>query len=203
MQNDPWKILLLLGIGLYVAKLWLDDYRARVAGKPNARSLPGATAAPTKAIVVGVLGGLVIVALESWGEMRLGLAKEQSTMTALFAAYTLVAAVTEEIIFRGYIILDKKSPAVLWGSAIGASLLFAALHPFLWQWENGQLLWTFGAKGWYSSSAVFVSSLWFYFVRFSPLNPERSLVPCFAAHAGKNIGVIAIKAAQGFLGGWW
>jgi hypothetical protein len=29
------------------------------------------------------------------------------------------------------------------------------------------------------------------------------LLPCFAAHAAKNLGVVAIKAALGFMGGLW
>jgi len=50
---------------------------------------------------------------------------------------------------------------------------------------------------------VFAGSLWFYAVRFASWNPQRSLLPCFAAHAAKNLGVIAVKAAQGFVVGWW
>ena len=84
-----------------------------------------------------------------------------------------------------------------------ASILFTALHPFLWQWSGGHLTWTTGPKGWFSTAAVFVSSFWFYFVRFARFNPGHSLLPCFAAHASKNIGVILIKAAQGYLVGWW
>jgi hypothetical protein len=40
-------------------------------------------------------------------------------------------------------------------------------------------------------------------VRFYRWNPAHSLLPCIAAHAAKNLGVIGIKAAQGFLVGWW
>jgi hypothetical protein len=40
-------------------------------------------------------------------------------------------------------------------------------------------------------------------VRFFGLNPQRSLLPCFVAHAAKNLGVLAIKYVQGFVGGWW
>jgi hypothetical protein len=29
------------------------------------------------------------------------------------------------------------------------------------------------------------------------------LLPCFVAHAAKNLGVFAIKYAEGFVGGWW
>jgi hypothetical protein len=50
---------------------------------------------------------------------------------------------------------------------------------------------------------LFVGSLWFYAVRFARFNPQRSLLPCFAAHAAKNLGVIIIKLLQGHLVGAW
>lgn len=209
MQNGPWLQILMLGAGLTVAKLWLDDFRAQRSGSPNPRALPGATPASVRAVTVAALGGFIIVAAETCGEKALGISDEQSKMTALFAAYTLVAALIEEIIFRGYVVLEKRGRLILWASVLGASLLFTALHPFLWHWEgglpwnDGQLSSTLGRKGWFSSAAVFVSSLWFYFVRFTRFNPQRSLLPCFAAHASKNIGVIAVKTAQGFLSGWF
>jgi hypothetical protein len=88
-------------------------------------------------------------------------------------------------------------------------VLFSLLHPFLWQWEGGwlwdggRLTLTLTAKGLFSTAAVFTSSLWFYYVRFMSANPARSLIPCFTAHATKNLGVCAVKAAQGFVAGWW
>lgn len=208
MQNGPWLQILMLGAGLYVAKLWLDDFRAQHSGSPNPRALPGAKPVSGRAIIIAALGGFIIVAAETLGEKALGISGEQSKITGLFAAYTLVAALIEEIIFRGYVVLDKHGKLTLWVSVLGASLLFTLLHPFLWTWEgglpwnDGELSWTLGRKGWFSSAAVFVSSLWFYFVRFARFNPQHSLLPCFAAHASKNIGVIAVKAAQGFLSGW-
>ena len=203
MQNDPWLQLLMLAAGLYVTKLWLDDFRAQRTDQPNPRALPGVSLSSTRAILLAALGGFVVVGAETWGEKALGIAGEQSKMTGLFAGYTLVAAIIEEIIFRGYIVLEKRGKLALWVSVFGASLLFTALHPFLWKWENGQLSSTFSLKGWFSSAAVFVASLWFYFVRFARFNPQHSLLPCFAAHASKNIGVILFKAAQGFLTGWY
>jgi membrane protease YdiL (CAAX protease family) len=203
MQNDPWMLFLMLGVGLYVAKLWADDYRAQRPGQPKPHALPGATPATATAILIAMAGGGIIVGTETWGELALGIADKQSKITVLFAAYTLVAAVIEEIIFRGYIVIEKRGNFARWTSVLVASILFTALHPFLWQWSGGHLTWTIGPKGWFSTAAVFVSSLWFYFVRFARFNPGHSLLPCFAAHASKNIGVILIKAAQGFLVGWW
>ncbi len=201
MTQDPWLLLLLIALSAYVAKLWLDDFRSARAGKPNPKALPGCTSAPPRAIAIACLGAIVLLALETWGEIKLGISAEQSTITGLLAFYTLFAAVVEEIIFRGFIVLDRRGTATLWISVFIASLLFAALHPFLWRWENG-LIWQFTPKAWFSTAAIFFGSLWFYAMRFSAINPQRSLIPCFAAHLTKNVGVIIIKASQGFLAGW-
>jgi hypothetical protein len=77
------------------------------------------------------------------------------------------------------------------------------MHPFLWSWDNDVFAWTFTAKGVFSTVVVFVGSLWFYTVRFASFNPNRSLIPCIVAHATKNAGVIIIKAASGFIAGWY
>jgi hypothetical protein len=50
---------------------------------------------------------------------------------------------------------------------------------------------------------AFAGSLWFYTVRFFPLNPQHSLIPCIAAHLTKNLGVFGLKAALGFVSGWY
>jgi membrane protease YdiL (CAAX protease family) len=209
MQNDPWILLLMFGVGAYVAKLWTDDFRAQCRGEPRVNALPGAMPASPRALIVAAAGGALVVAAETWGEHMLGLTNKQSTITALFAAYMLVAAIVEEIIFRGFIVVEKRGKMILWAGIIGASMLFAAIHPYLWRWEGGMpwaggsLLWQGDIKAWFSTGAIFAGSLWFYFVRFASFNPTRSLLPCFVAHGTKNLGVIAIKASQGFLAGWY
>lgn len=202
MSDQPLLLLLLTAVGFYIIKLWRDDLRLAAAGRPQQNALPGATGAPIRAIVVAVLGALMLLALETWGEIRLGLVAEQSTMTVLFGLYTLSAAFIEEIIFRGYIVVTKRGPLVQWLAIVGASALFALLHPFLWSWEDEFTL-TLTLKGAFSTSMAFLFSLWFYATRFMRLNPTRSLLPSFAAHLAKNLGVIAIKGVQGFLVGWW
>jgi len=202
-MNNPLLLLATIAGGVYLAWLWLSDYRAAQAGRPHPGALPGATPATVVACLVAAAGALVLTGAETWGELRLGLSGEQSKMTALFAVYSLVAAVVEEVVFRGFIVVEGRGVPARWAGALGASVLFAALHPFLWQWD-GALHLTLTAKGWFSTGAVFSGSLWFYAMRFSArLNPRQSLLPCFAAHAAKNAAVIAIKAAQGFLVGWW
>lgn len=202
-QENPLLLLGLLVVTGYIATLWLDDYRAARRASPHPRALPGAVPASGGAIVLAVLGAVALLALETAGESALGLTEKQSTMTVLFGLYTLAAAFGEELIFRGFLVIDHRGRGALIAGVVGASVLFAALHPFLWQWRDGSLHVELGAKGWFSTAFVFASSLWFYAVRFWKLNPTRSLVPCIAAHLAKNLGVFVIKYAQGFVSGWW
>ena len=209
MNDDPLLLVLMIGVSGYVIKLWRDDYRAAQNGAPNPKALPGATPARRAAIGIAIAGAMLLLIAETWGELRLGISAEQSDMTALFAIYTLLAAFVEEIIFRGFLVVEGRGKAKLWGGIVIASLLFAALHPFLWKWEGGwpwdggSLQFINTAKGWFSTGAILAGSLWFYAVRFASFNPTHSLLPCFAAHAAKNCGVIVVKAAQGHLVGLW
>lgn len=218
MNDQPALILFMAAVGLYVLYLWLQDLRSARAGSPSASALPGAVPASPVACVLAAVGAAAIVAGETWGELYLGLSEEQSEMTVFFGAYTLVAAFIEELIFRGYIVIEKRGPVVLWFGIFTASLLFAALHPFLWSWDMGDepawkcllvwrwgewFTWEFTAKGVYSTVAVFVSSLWFYLVRFASFNKSRSLLPSIVAHATKNLGVFVVKGTQGFIVGWF
>lgn len=202
MTENPLLLVLMTAVGVYVAWLWRADYRAAKAGKSPPGALPGTTPASRRARLVAVAGSLALLAIETVGEKALGVAGEQSRMTALFAAYSLTAAVVEEIIFRGYLVITRRGEAVKWLAIAGASVLFALIHPFLWHWDHGLTL-TFTTKAVFSTAMTFLFSLWFYACRFGPWNPSASLLPCFGAHAAKNIGVIAIKAAQGFLVGAW
>lgn len=125
-------------------------------------------------------------------------------MTWLFAAYSIVSApVIEELIFRGWIVMENRGRLALWAGAVGASVVFALLHPFLWEWEDEGFKLTLNAKGAFSTAMLFAGSLWFYAARFAPWNPRRSLLPCFAAHAAKNLGVVAVKTACGYMEGLW
>jgi membrane protease YdiL (CAAX protease family) len=202
MNDHPLLLLLMIGAGAYVAHLWRSDCRAAQTGRPNPGALPGAAPASRRMLVLAVGGALALLALETWGEIRLGIASEQSSLTLLFGLYTLSAAIIEEVIFRGYLVIRGRGTAMRWAGILAASAVFALLHPFLWKWEDGFQA-TPGLKGWFSTGMIFLGSLWFYAVRFAGWNPARSLLPCFAAHLAKNLGVIAIKAQQGFIDGWW
>lgn len=202
-DSNPVLLLALLAGSTYVGKLWLDDLRAARAGQPPPHPLPGATPASRAAVLLAAAGALGLLAIEVAGEYALGIVGAQSRMTVLAGLYTLAAAFLEELIFRGFIVVTNRGRAALVASCVAASLVFAALHPFVWEWKDGALLWKFDAKAWFSTAMIFAGSLWFYAVRFWNLNPTRSLLPCIAAHAAKNLGVFAVKAAQGFVVGWW
>ncbi len=203
-MNHPLLLALLTAAGIYIAKLWRDDERAAATGKPHPGALPGAAPAPPRASVIAAVGALMLVAAETAGEHVLGIAGEQSTMTWLFALYSIAAApLIEELIFRGYLVVENRGRAVRWAAAVGASIVFAALHPFLWRWDDAGFALTLNTKGWFSTAVVFTTSLWFYAMRFASWNPQGSLLPCFAGHAVKNFAVVAVKAATGFMGGLW
>ena len=204
MTIDHLFPLLLIGAAVWVAHGWVSDYRAALAGRPNDTSFPGATPVSELAVALASVGALFILAAETSGEHALGVSAEQSKISVLFALSSICAApVIEEVVFRGYLVIENRGRLVLWAGVVGVSLLFALLHPFLWTWNGQALTLHFGAKAWFSTAMVFVVSLWFYSVRFFRLNPQRSLLPCFVAHATKNLGVFAIKYVEGFVGGWW
>lgn len=197
-------------IVVYVFKLWLEDYQANLSGNPNPKALPGAYPATRPTIIIGVAGALVLLGLETAGEYALGISDEQKTLGWLMILPLIAAGFGEELIFRGFLIVDKKGKAALVGSAIGFSLLFALLHPFLWNFEDGDatktlfgsgIVFDFSAKAWFSTASIFVNSLFFYWLRFMPANPSHSLVPCIVAHVVTNVGVFLVKMAQGHIGG--
>ncbi|WOO41099.1 CPBP family glutamic-type intramembrane protease [Rubellicoccus peritrichatus] len=214
MQNDPLMIIVMFGVSVYLAKLWLDDFRSARAGKAKPGAFPGAVGCSRLAIGVAVAGALVLLALETGGEYALGVVSEQSDITALALLSLVSAAFFEELIFRGYLVVDKKGKAPLIASIVGFSLIFTVIHPFLWEldypegvagwqfWE-ANLTFNFTEKAWFSTIIVFLNSLWFYSVRFFALNPAHSLIPCMAAHLASNLGVFLIKLFQGHVVGLW
>lgn len=202
-QENPWLLAgMIVAVGV-TAKWWRDDYQSARRGPPNPRAFPGTTPASATALLVAAAGAGLLLAVETAGEYHLGLTAQQSRMTGLFALYSLAAAFAEELVFRGYLVVENRGRRALLAGIVGASVLFALLHPFLWEWKAGRLALHTDAKAWFSTGLVFAGSLWFYAVRFFPLNPSRSLLPCVAAHLTKNLGVFAVKYAQGFVSDWW
>jgi membrane protease YdiL (CAAX protease family) len=196
--------LFVAGLGLWVFRQWLGDLRSARAGTPHPQSWPGAAPCSWTAILIAVAGSLILLGLETGGEYQLGISGQQKNISVLFLLAMVSAAFYEELIFRGFFVITGRGRAALVAGILGFSLLFALLHPFLWDWKSpGGLVFDFSLKAWWSTALVFASSLWFYSVRFFPLNPRHSLIPCIAAHLAKNLGVFAIKLAQGHVTSWW
>lgn len=198
MTENPIMILAYLGIAGYVLNMYLGDYKAARSGNDAGNPMPGATAFGWEVSLVGVIGSLILLGAETGGEIALDVVAEQSEMVwyALFAI--LAAGVVEEIIFRGFLVIDKKGKAALIASCVGFSLGFAVIHAHLWSMEDG-FEWTFTAKAWFSTAILFANSLWWYAVRFGPWNPTNSIFPCMIAHAASNFGVFCVKLAQGYV----
>lgn len=204
MGQDPLSILIVFAVSFYVAKLWLADYRKKQNGVTVANAFPGAVPATIPVVLFGVIAAVILVLIESGGEWVLGFADQQSTVTWLFLLAMVSAAFIEELFFRGFLVIDGRGRSTLVGSIVGFSALFALLH-FHWvEWRGVEAGWfeltLTKAAGWWTL-ALFVNALLFYWLRFCRWNPNRSLVPCFAAHIASNVGVFCVKLAQGFVTG--
>lgn len=204
-MDDPWINLIYGGAAGWLGWMFWQDLQAARQGKPKPQALPGAVPVAPKVVVWGILGALLIVALETAGELLLGVSERQSTLPwhALFAL--LGAGMIEEVIFRGFLLFTNRGRAALYGSVLGFSTLFALIH-FHWlnpapDGEAGlfgyvlnlspeALWWTF---------ILWINALWFYALRLLPSNPDRSLIPCIAAHMASNLAVFFVKLAQGYI----
>ena len=206
-------LLAVAGLTAYVFSLWLGDLRRQKTDAPDPRAFPGATPCSWFAVGFAVVGALVLLALETGGEYALGVSDQQSNITALFLLAMVGAAFGEELVFRGFCVVTNRGRLALIGSIIGFSIVFALGHPFLWDWKSAgaglphQFVFDFSLKAWWSTAMVFLFSFWLYALRFPlrypKLNPQRSIIPCIAAHLAKNLGVFVIKLAQGHVSGWW
>lgn len=198
MTENPIMILLYVGIAAYVLNMYRGDYKAETSGSPNSGAMPGATPFGLVAALIGVAGSMLILAAEVGGEIALGISEEQSEVVWYLLVTWLCAGVVEEVIFRGFLVVDKKGTGALVASCVGFSLLFALIHPHLWSTEDGFEL-TLSAKGFFTTGLLFANSLWWYAVRFGPWNPQRSIFPCMIAHAFSNLGVFLVKLSQGYV----
>ncbi len=205
VNQSPLSIMLACGIAFVVGRFWYLDYQEAGRGKEQTKAIPGATPAGNATMLIAVLGSMLILAIETAGEYALEVSQEQSTVTVLFLAGLIAAGIIEEIVFRGYLVVEKRGPTLLIGSILGFSLLFALAHFHYWiEWKGfgeGILEFNLTSKSAWTLLVLFLNSLWFYAVRFSFFNKHRSLLPCFAAHIASNVGVFFIKLFQGHVSG--
>ena len=207
-QDGALYSIAMFAAAAWLFKMWLCDLRGFAAdGKARKGEFPGARPAPLGLSAAGVLCGLVLLAGITVAEIASGEVGEQ-TKVSFWALFSWGgAAFIEELVFRGYLVVENRGRAALWGSVFAFSLLFALCHPFFWDFSvpeggsvfDGVFSLDFSAKAFRDSANVFVSSLAFYILRFCPQNGMRSLIPCVAAHLAYNVGVFCVKAAQGFV----
>lgn len=198
MNDSLLMNLLYLAAAAYVGYLYWTDTRAALTGQPNPRALPGAVPAGWLLILTGLTGGFILLGLETLGEVMLGIAGEQSEIVWYLLFAIVAAGIVEEVIFRGYLVVENRGRAALIASCVGFSLIFAVIHPHLWSLDEG-FAWNFTTKAFFSTAILFLNSLWFYALRFGPWNTNRSILPCMIAHAASNLGVFAVKFAQGYV----
>jgi len=201
--------LLALCAGIYLLHLWWSDTKVRLEaeeGEFPKGLLPGSTLAPARATLLAMVGAVAIVLAVTFLENKLGVSADQSTISWWFLPAMLGAAVTEEVIFRGYLVISNKGKWILITSILFFSTLFALLHPYLWkhaveapsglQWITTLRLKT-ELQPLLATASIWLLSIWFYTVRFWPLNHKHSLLPCFSAHAAANLSVFIIKLTSG------
>ena len=174
--------------------------------KTGLRAFPGTAPASAFLIIVAITGALVILAIETIGEYRLGTSATQSDIAGSFLLVMVAAGFLEELIFRGYLVIENRGRFILWSGILVVSAIFTLGHAQYWLlWgessPTGDLSLNFTTGSHWTLMILFANSLWFYAVRFNRFNPARSLLPCFAAHISSNIGVFAIKLFQGHVVG--
>ena len=189
MELTGAKALLYCALGLFVLVAWARERRKRrLSGEPE-KFWPGTTYAPTGAYFIAAAGAILITIAEAAVEKRAGLTDQQSILPAIFIFQLLGASIVEEMLFRGFIAPGELIGRKLLALMLVGSLVFALIHNFDLSTAEGKL----------NAIFAFITSLWLYVVRFNPLNPDRSLLPCFMAHTVRNLAVFGIKGAQGFI----
>lgn len=207
MSDNPLISILSLAVGCYLLWIWVQDYRSNKT-QPTPYAMSGTTPATLKGCIFASLGAIAIILLVTVFEKTLGVEDQQSEIAPIFLLAMMGAAITEEVIFRGYLVISNKGRAALVLSIIGFSLLFSILHPYLWsypleapsgiEWVT-ELRLDITLHTVLSTASVFTLSIWLYYVRFSANNPQHSLLPCFCAHTSANIAVFIIKMTSGYV----
>ena len=107
----------------------------------------------------------------------------------------LFAAFGEELVFRGFVVLDKKGKRMLIASCVIGSIGFAALHGHWYENDDEGFRILTDTKAPFSTGMLSLGSLWFYFARFATWYPSRSVfvasVPSMAAWTSLSVGPAA------------
>lgn len=207
-QDDEIYSLLTLAIAAYLFYMWLGDFRHfRKIGTVRRGAFVGATTVSLPYCFAAAAAAAAMLAIHIFQEYACGVESKQTAVSFWAIFSWCSAAFVEELIFRGYLVVQNRGRIWLWGSIVLFSVIFAAGHPFVWNYEvpegasvlSGVWSVNFTLQPILSTLAIFECSLLFYVLRFLPANKNRSLIPCIAAHLTYNVGVFATKAFQGFV----
>ena len=208
-QDDQIFSVFMFAVSAYLFYMWWDDLRyfKKSGGKVRRGAFAGAAPVPAKYCLWGAVAAVGLLALHVWTEYSLGVVSEQTSFSHWAIFSWIAAAFVEELIFRGYLVVQNKGVLALGASMLFFSLLFALAHPFVWNYEipegasllDGVWVWDFSAQPVMSTVSIFECSVLFYLLRFIPQNSNRSLLPCIIAHATYNVGVYLVKLAQGVI----
>jgi uncharacterized protein len=176
-------------LGAVVLIAWAKEVQERKIKDSAEGFWPGTTSSSLASVLLSVSGILLITLAESCVEIRYQVVHEQSSLVAIALLSLLGAAVVEEIVFRGFVAPAHLTGLKLLMVVLIGSAVFALFHGFNLSTTQGKISFIF----------AFLTSVWLYFARFNPLNPQRSLLPCLAGHCVRNLAVFGIKWAQGFI----
>jgi len=189
MTTTTLAAVLYFALGLAVLGAWGYEYLKRLRTGGPESFWPGTSRAPWQASLLIAAVMLLITVAETAVERRFGVVDQQSVITPTFLFAMFGAAVIEEAVFRGFTAPSHFGGAKLLAVILIGSVVFSVVHGFDLQDTQGRI----------SAIFAFLTSVWLYLARFNPLNPERSLIPCFMGHAVRNLAVFGIKWAQGFI----
>ncbi|MEY4273007.1 MAG: hypothetical protein RL250_1873 [Verrucomicrobiota bacterium] len=192
-MDKSTEALLAFALGLCVLAAWYGEFRLRRRTGAPEGFWPGTTLAPAAAYFVAATGAILITVAEAGVEMRFDVTESQSQLP-LVALFGLVgAAVTEEAVFRGFAAPSHFTGRKLLLLVLGGSAVFAAIHIDFLDFNPRD------EKQVITLVFEFLTGVWLYLARYNPLNPTRSLLPCFMGHIVRNLAVFGIKWAQGFV----
>lgn len=176
---------------------WATDYRRWKSGAPFERALPGATGASWKLVRLSVLVSIGIAAVQILGEYALGVTGTLSPIPAYLILPLLGAGIVEELIFRGYLVIEKKGRRTMIVSIVFFSIASALVHGHLLAKVDYGFRMTFAPASIWWTLILVVNSLWWYTVRFLPSNKDKSLLPCFAGHMASTLVIFLVRMVQG------
>lgn len=208
VQDNVYYALIMFFVVAYIFYVWVGDmlYFSK-NGKHRKGAFAGATPVSLKYVLFSIISVLILLFIHIAGEEYLGITSEQSSVGAMALLSWTAAAFIEELIFRGYLVIQNKGVAMLVFSILVFSSLFALAHPFIWDYTipDGKSIfdgiWKFeiSCRTLFSTFSIFTCSILFYTLRFLPQNKYRSLVPCILAHFTYNFGVFVTKLVLGFI----